>query len=89
MSVAFMNAMVGGVILLLIEGVSTVVTSISMRRQYQMMEEMQKQELERMRKAMAQGKPANPWEVDYDADKAAKSTKESETLMDKAKSFSF
>jgi hypothetical protein len=42
MSVAFKNAMMGGVILLLIEGVSTIVTSISMRKQYQMMEEMQK-----------------------------------------------
>ena len=31
-SVAFKNAMVGGVILALIEGVSTVVTSISMRQ---------------------------------------------------------
>lgn len=41
-SVAFKNAMMGGVILALIEGVSTVVTSISMRNQYKMMEEMQK-----------------------------------------------
>lgn len=32
LNVAFKNAMMGGVILALIEGVSTVVTSISMRR---------------------------------------------------------
>ena len=32
MSVAFKNAMMGGVILALIEGVSTIVTSIAMRR---------------------------------------------------------
>jgi hypothetical protein len=32
MSVAFKNAVAGGVILLLIEGVSTIVTSVSMRR---------------------------------------------------------
>lgn len=32
MSIAFKNAMVGGVILALIEGVSTIITSISMRR---------------------------------------------------------
>jgi hypothetical protein len=32
MSVAFKNAMVGGIILMLIEGVSTIVTSVSMRR---------------------------------------------------------
>ena len=39
-SMAFKNAMIGGVILALIEGVSTIVTSVSMRRQYQMMEIM-------------------------------------------------
>jgi len=32
LNVAFKNAMMGGVILALIEGVSTIVTSISMRR---------------------------------------------------------
>lgn len=52
-----------------------------------MMEEMQKAELEKMKKAMAKGKPVNPWEVDYDPAKS--STKETETLLDKAKAFSF
>ncbi len=88
-NVAFKNAVMGGVILLLIEGVTTIITSVAMRRQYQMMEEMQKAEMERIKKQMAAGKPINPWEVDFDADKATKSTKESETLLDKAKSFSF
>jgi hypothetical protein len=47
---AFKNAMIGGIILALIEGVSTIVTSVSMRRQFQMMEEMQKEELEKMKR---------------------------------------
>lgn len=34
MSVAFKNAVMGGVILLLIEAVSNIVTAVSMRRQY-------------------------------------------------------
>ena len=33
-SIAFKNAMVGGIILALIEGVSTIITSVSMRKQY-------------------------------------------------------
>ena len=40
LSVAFKNAVIGGVILLLIEGVSVIVTSVSMRQQYKMMEMM-------------------------------------------------
>ena len=38
LNVAVKNAMVGGLILGLIEGMSTVITVVSMRRQYQMME---------------------------------------------------
>lgn len=68
MNVAFKNAVMGGVILLIIEGVTTIITSISMRHQYQMMEQMQKEEMERIKKQMAQGKPVNPWEVDYSAE---------------------
>lgn len=49
LSVAFKNAAIGGVILLLIEGVSTIVTSFAMRQQYKMMEQMQKEEMERMK----------------------------------------
>ncbi|MFN9910642.1 MAG: hypothetical protein ACK56F_31810 [bacterium] len=58
MSQAFKSAVIGGGILLLIEGVSTGVTAIAMRQQYRMMEEMQKEELEKIRKQMAAGKRA-------------------------------
>jgi import inner membrane translocase subunit TIM17 len=40
LSIAFKNAFIGGVILMLIEGVSVVVSSVAMRHQYQMMEAM-------------------------------------------------
>ena len=88
MNVAFKNAMVGGVILGLIEGVSIIITSVSMRRQYAMMEEMQKVEMAKI-KAMQKRGGANPWEVDYDPEKAKFAVDEDETLQDKAKSFSF
>ncbi len=53
-----------------------------------MMEEMQKAELERIKKQMRKG-PSDPWAVDYN-DKVAKlAPEEGETLLDKAKSFSF
>ncbi len=54
---------------------------------------MQKEQLEMMKKQMQQGRDAitnNPWNVDYNVEQVAKSTgKEGETLLDKAKSFSF
>lgn len=50
---------------------------------------MQKAELERMKKAMARGKPVNPWEVDFNPEIAQSGPKEAETLLDKAKAFSF
>ena len=78
-SVAFKNALVGGVILALIEGVTVAVTAISMRRQYQMMEEMQKAEMDRMKKQLQRGRTTGP-----DA-----SFSEGEHLIDRAKSFSF
>ena len=80
--------MVGGVILALIEGVSTVVTSVSMRKQYQMIEEMQKQELERLEKQMRRG-GANPWAVDYNEQLANVAPPKGEAMVDKAKTFSF
>ncbi|CDW72901.1 mitochondrial import inner membrane translocase subunit [Stylonychia lemnae] len=88
LNVAFKNAVIGGVFLALIEGVSTVVTSISMRRQYQMMEEMQKQEMERIQKQMRRG-GTDPWAVDYNETLAKQAPPENEVLMDRAKSFSF
>jgi import inner membrane translocase subunit TIM17 len=93
LSVAFKNAAIGGMILLLIEGVSTVVTSVAMRQQYKMMEQMQKEELERIRQQMLAGKTAaqeNPWAVDFNPELVDKSAAgRAETLVDKAKSFSF
>ncbi len=81
----------GGVILALIEGVSVVITQISMRRQYQMMEEMQKAEMEKIRKQMQRGNMpgADPWNIDYNETLAKQGAPQGETLVDKAKSFSF
>ena len=56
MAVAFKNAAIGGIILMLIEGVSTVVTSVAMRQQYKMMEQMQKEEMENIKRQMQKGK---------------------------------
>lgn len=94
LSVAFKNAVIGGGILLLIEGVSTIFTSFMMRQQYKAMEMMQKEEMERIKAQMAKQKHAaqtNPWAVEYDKELEGKSTvgKEGETLLDKAKAFSF
>lgn len=89
LNVAFKNAMMGGVILMLIEGLSTIITSISMRKQYQMMEEMQKAEMQRIEKQMRKG-GVDPWAVDYSEQLAqAQKAPESESLIDKAKSFTF
>ena len=52
LSVAFKNAFIGGVILMLIEGVSVVVSSVAMRHQYQMMEAMRKEEMEKIKMMM-------------------------------------
>ena len=50
---------------------------------------MQKAEMERIQKQMRKGGP-NPWAVDYDETLAqAQAPPQSETLLDKAKSFSF
>lgn len=61
-----------------------------------MMEQMQKEELERIRQQMLAGKTAaqeNPWAVDYNpelVDKSAAGKRGAgDTLVDKAKSFSF
>lgn len=63
-NLAFKNAMIGGGILFLIEGVSIIMQAVMMRRQHMMMEQMQKMEIERMKLAKAQGK--NPWEIEFD-----------------------
>jgi import inner membrane translocase subunit TIM17 len=90
LSMAFKNAAIGGLILLLIEGVSTIVTSVAMRQQYYYMEQMQKEEMEKMRLMAERGRQAhanNPWNTDFSQDSAK--GKESEQLVDKAKSFSW
>ena len=90
LSMAFKNAAIGGLILLLIEGVSTIVTSVAMRQQYFYMEQMQKEEMEKMRLMAERGRQAhanNPWNTDFSQDSAK--GKESEQLVDKAKSFSW
>ena len=53
-----------------------------------MMEEMQKAELEKMKRQMRRG-GSDPWAVDYTPELADKSLPENETLLDKAKSYSF
>lgn len=97
-SVAFKQAMMGGFILMLIEGVSQLFMAISVRNQHlqmqQMMAEMRAREM-----AMASAGGENPWEVEYkkeSADKLAESQADANladnasSLMEKAsKSFSF
>lgn len=63
-NLAFKNAVMGGLILGLIEGISIVIQSVAMRRQHMMMEQMQKMELEKMQRAAKENK--NPWEVEFD-----------------------
>ena len=90
LSVAFKNAIIGGVILGLIEGVSTLITSFSMRQQYKFMEEEQKRQMEEAQRILRKG-GNDPWAVDYNAEVAEinKKPTSAETLLDKAKSFSF
>ena len=45
-NLAFKNAMIGGGILFLIEGVSIIMQAVMTRRQHMMMEQMQKMEIE-------------------------------------------
>ena len=104
-SQAFKQAMAGGVILLMIEGVSNLFTAIFQRRQHEFMQEMQRQELARMKKMMARGGD-NPYEVNFSqeaqqsidgafdgdnslGDAAKKSDEGAGGFMDKAKRLSF
>ena len=68
-SQAFKQACMGGVILVLIEGASILMNAIMTRRQHEYMQEMQKQELARM-KGMLQRGGDNPWEVNYSQEAA-------------------
>ena len=76
---AFKNAVIGGGILLLIEGVSIIMQAVMMRKQHMMMEQMRQMEMERMKQEKAQNK--NPWEIDFDEKEA--------TGAGSASSFSF
>lgn len=67
-NLAFKNALIGGGILFLIEGVSVIMQAVMIRRQHMMMEQMQKMELERMKQAQA--KSRNPWETNFDESEA-------------------
>jgi len=61
-SQAFKQALMGGMILSIIEGVSTFMTAIFARRQHEFMVEMQKQELARMQHMYKKGGD-NPYDV--------------------------
>eukprot|EP00997_Jenningsia_sp_PLL12_P007435 NODE_4067_length_700_cov_82.883257_g3441_i0.p1 GENE.NODE_4067_length_700_cov_82.883257_g3441_i0~~NODE_4067_length_700_cov_82.883257_g3441_i0.p1 ORF type:complete len:200 (-),score=36.10 NODE_4067_length_700_cov_82.883257_g3441_i0:63-662(-) len=87
LNMAFKQAMMGGLILALIEGVSTAFTGMMMRQQYQMMEEMQRQQkLEAERLTRKGGK--DQWAVDYDKQYDGKSVDHNEAMVDSAKSYS-
>ena len=83
---AFWQAMVGAGILALIEGVSILFQSISLRRQHMQMEEMQKQQLEEMKRAQSK-KDEDPWDMKWDEKEASgkKGSKDGKGLS----SFSF
>ena len=97
-SVAFKQAMMGGLILMLIEGASQLFMAISMRNQHLAMQQQMK-EMRMREMAMASRGGENPWEVDYNKDQAGKIAESeadanlsdgSSSLMEKAtKSFSF
>jgi hypothetical protein len=63
-SVAFKQAMIGGVILVFIEVVQQVWMAMSIRNQHLMMQEMQRQALERQKMMMSRG-GENAWDVGY------------------------
>lgn len=86
-NLAFKNALIGGVILGLIEGISIIMQSVMTRRQFMIMEEMQKRELERMRLAASQNK--NPWEVSFDEKESGGMEGFSSDSSGSAKSYSF
>lgn len=63
-AVAFKQAMLGGVILCVIECVGTLMGAIMMRKQQEFQQEMQKQEMDRMKALYARGGD-NPYAVEY------------------------
>lgn len=102
-AVAFRQAMMGGVILLVIETVGNLMNAIMTKRQHEFQAEMQKQELARMKAMYARGGD-NPYAVAYDQEQGkninslddktaivdnAAVAQETGSFMDKAKKFSF
>jgi UDP-N-acetylmuramyl pentapeptide phosphotransferase/UDP-N-acetylglucosamine-1-phosphate transferase len=61
---AFKNAVIGGGILFLIEGVSIIMQAVMMRKQHIMQEEFQKEQIAQMEMQQKQAK--NPWDTEYD-----------------------
>lgn len=85
-AVAFKQAMMGGVILLVIETVGNLMQAIMTKRQHEFQAEMQRQELQRQRAMYARGGD-NPYAVSYDAEqkKNIDSVNDDPTMMvDKA-----
>lgn len=102
--VAFKQAIIGGVILVVIEGIGTLMQAVMMKQQLAFQAEMQRQEMERMRAMMYRGGD-NPYATEYSAEQQkaiaaaqdagtelkdkAGSNDSTSTFMDKAKSFKF
>lgn len=84
---AFKNAFIGGVILLLIEGVSTIVTSVAMRHQY-LAQQAEMDKLKNMTEQQRMAYMQNMWNTEYNQSES-NANKETETMVDKAKSFSY
>lgn len=66
-AVAFRQACIGGVILLVIETVGNLMNAIMTKRQHEFQQEMQKQELARMKAMYARG-GENPYAVEYNTE---------------------
>jgi len=64
---AFRQAMLGGIILCVIEAVGTLMGAIMTKRQHEFQAEMQKQELARQKALYARGGD-NPYAVEYNAE---------------------
>lgn len=87
-NVAFKNALMGGVILGLIEGISIIIQAVAMRRQHMMMMHAMKMERE-MQKQQALVNNSDPWEVKFDEGEATGVSNYDKNNQRSAKSFSF
>lgn len=78
-SVAFKQAIAGGVILCLIEGVGNIFAAISARRQHEFMQEMQRQQIAEYKARMHQG-GHNPYAVEYNEEMARNTAADTKQL---------